>query len=300
MEITRAAKVESIRTVSDAIACFDRMIGTGDRWTLWFRGVSNVDEHQLQTTLDRGSVSLRDREPVILDMFHEMSGQMASGSIGRMDYHRRLIVARHFGLPCRLLDWTESLLMALYFAVGEEPSETQQPSQSSSAAVWVLRPQVLNYLQPRVTYTRSFLGVSSTQQSPEFGHDIPYLHEKHEHLGRLVDEAFEASPSSDDQDTRTVAVRATAYDQRMVTQSSVFTLHGSPTPIEQSLGALNDALELWVIPPEAVTTIRGQLRDLGITESRVYPDLEHLARDLARRFRSEASALSKREEAPTP
>jgi len=48
-----------------------------------------------------------------------------------------LFVMQHYGLPTRLLDWTESALLGLYFALRDH-------DRGTDAGVWVLNPWWLN------------------------------------------------------------------------------------------------------------------------------------------------------------
>ena len=49
-----------------------------------------------------------------------------------------LTLMQHYGLPTRLLDWSESPLVALYFALSSDEDA------KADAAVWVLNPMKLN------------------------------------------------------------------------------------------------------------------------------------------------------------
>ena len=53
------------------------------------------------------------------------------------DYFGWLFLAQHYGLPTRLLDWTENPLVALYFAVLEQ-------EEASDGCIWALWPRQLN------------------------------------------------------------------------------------------------------------------------------------------------------------
>ena len=50
-----------------------------------------------------------------------------------------LFLMQHFGMPTRILDWTESILVATYFAVNKDIS--------NHGVLWALNPFVLNEIQ---------------------------------------------------------------------------------------------------------------------------------------------------------
>jgi len=160
-----------------------------------------------------------------------------------------VFLMRHHGVPTRLLDWTESPLVALYFAVANTARD------DSDGILWGLLPRELN----RVSNWRSSEVIPLFEMSAELDAYLPR---------NLWSE--ETSTLS------TVAGIAMRGSGRMQAQKSVFTVsHRDETAIE-SLGSGNHVWR-YRIPSARKKEIRDQLRALAINRLTVFPELDNVA-----------------------
>jgi len=160
-----------------------------------------------------------------------------------------LALMRHYGVPTRLLDWTESVLIAAYFAVCG--------NTDADSAVWALNPFGLNSVS---IGNRLILG--------------PYRPEVLNAMFPAFDR--EAAPSS-----HIFAVYPQQVDHRMMLQHSRFTLHGTDAPLEDS-PSHGTFLFKFIIPRRYREEIRKALFVVGIRESLLFPDLSTLAQSIRR------------------
>lgn len=165
---------------------------------------------------------------------------------------RWLFLMQHYRLKTRLLDWTESPLIASFFCVKD--------NQDKDGVVWALNPWILNQDQ---TTQKAILDVKK---------------------GLILTQSPFAEEQGLDID-KVIAVNTQQRDIRMFVQQSVFTMHGSKNPLEEYEGR-DKFLRKYTIPASSKKNLWVSLQQFGVKDHYLFPDLDHLANELNRIFSS--------------
>ena len=209
--------------------------------------------------------SFTPHENALLQMFRARASGFHDAAPMREHTDQWLFLARHAGLPTRLLDWSESALIALYFALKED-----------KPVVWMLNPLDLNDL--------SYANLSHIRPR-EF--PLPW-HDPDPKTRRVRNPAFENLRGAWEQSRfgvpLPVAIYPTYVHARLRGQRSCFTIHGTDKRGLDSLLAGKPILKRYVVDPACRQSMRSELAVLGITDSVVFPDIDGLADELKERF----------------
>lgn len=235
-----------IRAVRDAYASF--------RGQVWWRGHRRSEWRLVPRIFDvRGGFNF---EQNAIARFRQRAISRHIKLPEENDYSAWLFLMQHYRLPTRLLDWTESPLIGAYFAAlpPEIPSDLQNPPPSDGA-LYALSPYLLNLNQLSID---GLVG--------------PY----DPRITNAVRRAFDSNAPDADY---VAAILPFEVDVRMMTQQSVFTIHASGRAIED-LAASDTFVVRYLIPAASKAGLLSQLKQLGLKESTVFPDLEHLAHEV--------------------
>jgi hypothetical protein len=223
-----------------------------------FRGEASIGA-QLSTSLQRLAGERVDVERHLLRSFRRYAPRTAVPEDSMWHW---LALAKHHGLPTRLLDWTYSPYVALHFATAH-PVDFEQ-----DGLIWMVDFVQTNRLLPqelRDALEREGMNAMSAELLERVA---PGLGE----FDRLGDDFV-------------VFFEPPALDERIVNQYALFSLMPSPLArMDAWLDRHQDLTRRIVLPAELKWEVRDKLDQANITERVLFPGLDGLATWLKRYF----------------
>lgn len=243
---------ETVHSVADVLAALKRQ--TQSRQHTWFRGQSDRT-WGLVPSLARNPNHLAAEHALIKRFMQNATPHLHSPPREEWEW---MFLMQHHRAYTRLLDWTESPLAALYFAVNSERTSRR------SAAVWCLDPIRLNRAANVVF---------------EFGAEIPAFGSD-----AIVANYLPSRVRDNPATLQPIAIVGPRNTPRMAAQLGTFTInHRSHTPIER----IGDGKHVWrwIVPARSKKNLSRELRLLGFTSLTLFPELDEVA-DLSRELLS--------------
>ena len=229
---------------------------------IWWRGeTSSLDKdggrRRLVPEVFR-SKDLAKRERDIFNEFCARAPSMHPQPPQQMKPIEWLCFMRHYRAPTRLLDWTESVLAAAFFATGEG----ERKNDDKEGVLWALHPVKLN---------RSLMFYSSGKTANDVAKNVDALKKKNTH-GREV-----------------VAFVPVHMNTRVVAQSSRFTIHRTDNPLEEHERS-SASLRKFRITSDGKARIREELQLLALGKAFFLGGQESLADDIKKKYGADHSS----------
>jgi hypothetical protein len=235
--------------------------------TSWYRGVGDsghaltpsIFRHQKRKSIE----DIREIENELATIFAQRSPPFVSQVFNNA--WEQMFYMQHYGIPTRLLDWTESPFVALYFAL-TSCERSKQGTPKKDAAIWMLDPIEWNRHALRdISYRGGILDANREQVK-----------------------SYNPETELEDRKNLPVMIHGIHNSPRIVAQRGMFALFGkSVNPMEVSFAEdrfSNSILQKVIIEKDKRDEIANSLFRKGVSDSTVYPDLYGLALELKRSF----------------
>jgi hypothetical protein len=239
-------------SISDVVEIATTLSGS------WFRGHARIHEELIPKLLREKYVSHSGLELSLIEAFKRVAPALDTNVPNQDDNMAWLFLMQHHGVSTRLLDWTKSALIALYFVVVEHETEDGE--------LWAMYPNKLNNL--------SGIPGLPLRNNPilEYFVEEPF-HDAAE-LRSLL-----SLPESPD---KPIAIEPQMNFPRIMAQLSKFTIHPISDKANLITTLLTDEKDLvrYRVPKDSKSKLRRDLATLGITQASLFPSLDSLASDI--------------------
>lgn len=230
---------------------------------LWWRGM-RCETYKLLPKImreERTPEQVFEREERLLERFRQRSLAYWKAGYAQSDWDH-LFAMQHYGAPTRLLDWSENLFVAAYFALCDRAQQNHQHAGDCVPVVWCVDP---------IHWNRS----------------TPFL----SGFGKSIHVLTTASEEADNYSPRTVKKRVkqpvalfgSHNSERIVAQRGTFMVWGNECSSLENFCEHERVGDLWKFRLMGdVDEMFHSIQGLGFTETMIFPELSYLAEELAR------------------
>jgi hypothetical protein len=228
-------------------------------------------------------------ENIDFDFFTEATSYLSKNNILSTRWNRYYL-KQHYGLPTRLLDWTQNVMVALYFALYEFTDD-----KSKSARIWILSPFHLNKGTIEQLYNKEISKPSIYSFcEDEFDKKGKIIDDNNLlNIERLSNKYMFIEDIEGNEVFYPLAIKPTLLDDRMRSQQACFTIFANK---------INGIIQNDFKPPATYfIDIDGnhkkemllQLNEIGFSQYFVYPDLDGLCHSINVRHKSNLDKIQK-------
>lgn len=228
---------------------------------VWYRGVSRRSYRLIPRILR--NPDLPDEDTLVQEFiinYQAIHGERVD------DAWEMYALMQHYGLPTRLLDWTKSPLIALYFALEEEDP------WAVDRVVWVMDPSEFN----QITHNESGVIVPK---------DLPHIAQRILHFSTYLPVSMRLGTASSPVPDKPLAIEPPLSNRRILYQQGCFTVHGCKSESIDTYfrRAYSDRIIRLVVKGRRRRgAFLDTLHNLGFKEEYVYQDLPSLTRRVVR------------------
>lgn len=255
---------ERIDTVGKLWAIHKEFISEAQTWIFRGHKTNYPLKTSLERVMDRYGKNKADSllfEGGFLRRFKRQAGNYLKHIPRDDDFMEWFALMQHHGAPTRLLDWTYSFFVAVYFAVVDSPND-------ENSIVWALNTKELNEL---------ILEKVPSQNTAIIGQD-PNARTAESFTRFFINNAY----------TVVCPMNPYNFNERLIIQQGVFLCPGNVTKsFEENFVGLFSTTEMlrrnirkFVIPNNIKTMIEKNLCRMNMTNATLFPGLDGFAQSL--------------------
>lgn len=218
----------------------------GNPTTVWYRGVARTTYRLIPSLLRHHDGIANER--ALFDEYQRTAARL----LPKRDSDWELLFdMQHYGIPTRLLDWTDVLGVAIAFALYESGND------SESSMIYILDPKKLNLMSGRD-------GIVRPASENDFDYKSIYWKNK----------PFKAM--------HPIAIDGSLQSDRLVAQSGAFTVHGENE--EFFWHNAGDCMRAIALTSSVKPAAREFLEHANLNAFTLYPDIVGMARYIVQKF----------------